>query len=151
MEKDFSRTELEVEAKRLYERLRHLKFGLTECLAFAPYTLEINRLKKEKNAVILAHNYQRPEIIYGVADFTSDSLALSRAAQSTEADVIVFCGVHFMAETAKILNPSKKVLLPDLSAGCSLSESITADDVRELKKMHPGVPVVTYVNTSAEI
>lgn len=147
----FSMAEIEAEARRLHEKLGRLEFGLAECMAFAPYTLEINRLKKEKNAVILAHNYQRPEIIYGVADFTADSLALSKAAQATDADMIVFCGVHFMAETAKILNPSKKVLLPDLEAGCSLSESITAQDVRELRKKFPGVPVVTYVNTSAEV
>ena len=117
----------------------------------APYVDAINRLKAEKNAVILAHNYQTPEIFHGVADLTGDSLALARMATETEADVIILCGVHFMAETAKILNPSKTVLIPDLKAGCSLASSITGADVRLLKEKYPGVPVVTYVNTSAEV
>jgi len=139
------------EANRLHERMRHLDFSLNECMLFAPTTLKINQLKKEKNAVILAHNYQRPEILFGVADFVADSFALSVEAKKTNADMIVFCGVQFMAETAKILNPSKKVLIPSLEAGCSLSESITGADVRMLKAQHPGVPVVCYVNTSAEV
>jgi len=117
----------------------------------APLIAEINRLKRVRNAVILGHNYQVPEIFHGVADFKGDSLALAREARDTDADVIVFCGVHFMAETAKILNPSRTVLIPDLDAGCSLSESITVEDVRLLKERHPGVPVVTYVNTPASI
>jgi quinolinate synthase len=117
----------------------------------APLVAEINRLKRERNAVILGHNYQVPEIFHGIADFRGDSLALARAARDTDADVIVFCGVHFMAETAKILNPGRTVLIPDPEAGCSLSESITAEDVRLLKQRHPGVPVVTYVNTPAAI
>lgn len=112
---------------------------------------EIERLKKENNAVILAHNYQTPEIFYGVSDITGDSLALARKANEVDADVIVLCGVHFMAETAKILNPGKTVLIPDLEAGCSLADSITAKDVRLLRERYPGVPVVTYVNTSAEV
>jgi len=117
----------------------------------APLIYRINRLKKEKNAVILAHNYQTPEIYHGVADFAADSLALAIEASKTKADIIVMCGVHFMAETAKLMSPNKKVLLPDMSAGCSLSSSITGKDVRLLKKKYPGVPVVSYVNTSAEV
>ena len=117
----------------------------------APYIYEINKLKKEKNAIILAHNYQTPEIYHGISDFSADSLALAVKAAETKADIIVMCGVHFMAETAKLMNPKKKVLLPDMRAGCSLSSSITGDDVRKLKKKNPGVPVVSYVNTSAEV
>lgn len=117
----------------------------------APYIYKINKLKKEKNAVILAHNYQTPEIYHGVADFSADSLSLAIQASKTSADIIVMAGVHFMAETAKLMNPNKKVLLPDMDAGCSLSSSITGKDVRLLKKKYPGVPVVSYVNTSAEV
>ena len=117
----------------------------------APYIYKINKLKKEKNAVILAHNYQTPEIYHGVSDFSADSLALAVEAAKTKADIIVMCGVHFMAETAKLMSPEKKVLLPDMNAGCSLSSSITGNDVRNLKKKYPGVPVVSYVNTSAEV
>jgi quinolinate synthase len=117
----------------------------------APLIYKINKLKKEKNAVILAHNYQTPEIYHGIADFAADSLALAVEASKTKADIIVMCGVHFMAETAKLMSPSKKVLLPDLNAGCSLSSSITGKEVRLLKKKYPGVPVVSYVNTSADV
>jgi len=117
----------------------------------APLIHKINKLKKEKNAVILAHNYQTPEIFHGVADFSSDSLALAVEASKTSADIIIMCGVHFMAETAKLMSPSKKVLLPDMSAGCSLSSSITGKDVRLLKEKYPGVPVVSYINTSADV
>jgi quinolinate synthase len=117
----------------------------------APYVAAINRLKAERNAVILAHNYQVPEIFYTVADIVGDSLALAMGAAKTDAEVIVVCGVHFMAETAKLVNPEKTVLVPDLKAGCSLADSITADDVRLLRQTYPGVPVVTYVNTSAEV
>ena len=117
----------------------------------APFVAAINALKKERNAVILAHNYMTPEIYHCVADITGDSLALARRAAETDADVIVMAGVHFMAETAKLLNPDKTVLIPDLRAGCSLAESITAADIRKLREKHPGVPVVTYVNTSAEV
>jgi len=117
----------------------------------APLIEKINRLKIEKNAVILAHNYQTPEIYHGVADISADSLALAVEAAKTSASIIVLCGVHFMAETAKLMNPSKKVLLPDMSAGCSLSASITGDDVRLLKQKYPGVPVVSYINTSADV
>jgi quinolinate synthase len=117
----------------------------------APFVAAINALKEERNAVILAHNYMTPEIYHCVADITGDSLALARRAAETDADVIVMAGVHFMAETAKLLNPDKTVLIPDLRAGCSLAESITAADIRKLREKHPGVPVVTYVNTSAEV
>ena len=117
----------------------------------APLIEKINKLKIEKNAVILAHNYQTPEIYHGVADISADSLALAVEAAKTSASIIVLCGVHFMAETAKLMNPSKKVLLPDMSAGCSLSASITGDDVRLLKQKYPGVPVVSYINTSADV
>ena len=117
----------------------------------APYIYKINRLKKEKNAVILAHNYQTPEIYHGISDFSADSLALAIEAANTKADIIIMCGVHFMAETAKLMSPTKKVLLPDMKAGCSLASSITGEDVRNLKKQNPGVPVVSYVNTSADV
>ena len=122
-----------------------------EWAVHAPYIYKINQLKKERNAVILAHNYQTPEIYHGVADFSADSLALAIEAAKTSADIIVMAGVHFMAETAKLMNPKKKVLLPDMEAGCSLSSSITGKDVRLLKEKYPGVPVVSYVNTSAEV
>ena len=122
-----------------------------EWLTHAPYIYKINKLKKEKNAVILAHNYQTPEIYHGISDFSADSLALAVEAAKTKADIIVMCGVHFMAETAKLMSPNKKVLLPDMKAGCSLSSSITGEDVRKLKEQYPGVPVVSYVNTSADV
>ena len=108
-------------------------------------------LKREKNAVILAHNYQTPDIFHTVADIVGDSLALAREAVRTDAEIIVLAGVHFMAETAKLLNPGKTVLIPDLEAGCSLAASITAEDIRLLRARHPGVPIVTYVNTSAAV
>ena len=117
----------------------------------APLIHKINILKKQKNAVVLAHNYQTPEIFHGVADIAADSLALAIEAEKTNADIIILCGVHFMAETAKLMNPNKKVLLPDMGAGCSLASSITGKDVRMLKEKYPSVPVVTYVNTSAEV
>ncbi len=134
----------------IYAKVRHL-IPEVEWAAYAPLIVEIERLKRERNAVILAHNYQTPQIFHGVADITGDSLALARRAGEADAEVIVMCGVHFMAETAKILNPDRTVLIPDLEAGCSLAESITAADVRALKMRYPGVPVVTYVNTSAEV
>ena len=117
----------------------------------SPYVEEINKLKKEKNAVILAHNYMTPEIYHCVADIVGDSLKLAQESQKTKADTIIMCGVNFMADTAKIMNPSKTVLIPDPQAGCSLAESITGKDVRLLKERYPGVPVVTYVNTSADV
>jgi quinolinate synthase len=118
---------------------------------FAPTIDAINRLKRERNAVILAHNYQTPEIYHGVADIVGDSLALAREACNADADIILVAGVHFMGETAKIMNPHKTVIVPDRLAGCSLAESITAADVRGLRAQYPGVPVVTYVNTSAAV
>jgi quinolinate synthase len=135
---------------QLYERVEAI-MPAAEWAAHAPLIAEINELKAQRDAVILAHNYQRPEIFHGVADITGDSLALARRATEVDADVIVQCGVHFMAETSKLLNPDKTVLLPDLRAGCSLAESITGADVRLLRERYPGVPVVTYVNTSAEV
>ncbi|ANP37450.1 quinolinate synthetase [Phaeobacter gallaeciensis] len=118
---------------------------------YAPYVAAINALKKERGAVILAHNYMTPEIYHGVADFVGDSLQLAIEAARVEADVIVQCGVHFMAETSKILSPEKTVLMPDMAAGCSLAESITAAGVEEMRRKYPGAPVVTYVNTTAEV
>jgi quinolinate synthase len=117
----------------------------------AGYIEAIERLKRERQAVVLAHNYQTPEIFHGVADYVGDSLGLAQEAARTDAKVIVQCGVHFMAETSKILSPEKVVLIPDLQAGCSLAASITGADVRLLRERYPGVPVVTYVNTSAEV
>ena len=117
----------------------------------APLIEKINKLKKEKNAIILAHNYQTPEIYHGVADIAADSLALAVEASKTSADKIILCGVHFMAETAKLMSPTKKVYLPDMQAGCSLARSITGKDVRLLKEKYQGVPVVSYVNTSADV
>jgi quinolinate synthase len=151
LEKDFSKKEIFEEAKRLKSNMSALDYSLNECLVFAPLTLKINRLKKEKNAIILAHSYQRPEIVFGIADYSGDSYGLSVEASKTKADIIVFCGVHFMAETAKIINPGKKVLVPSLEAGCSLAESIAAKDVRVLKEMNQDAKVVCYVNTSAEV
>ena len=122
-----------------------------EWAVHAPYIYKINKLKKEKNAVILAHNYQTPEIYHGISDFSADSLALAVEAAKTKADMIIMCGVHFMAETAKLMSPEKRVFIPDMKAGCSLAESLTGEDVRLLKKQYPGVPVVSYVNTSADV
>jgi quinolinate synthase len=134
----------------IHDRVRSVIPDL-EWPVHAPYVAAINQLKRQHNAVILAHNYQTPEIFHGVADFTGDSLALAQQGAKTDADVIVLAGVHFMAETAKILSPEKTVLIPDPAAGCSLAASITAADIRLLRQRYPGVPVVTYVNTSAEV
>jgi quinolinate synthase len=134
----------------IYEKVRSVIPDL-EWPAHAPYVAAINELKRQRNAVILAHNYQTPEIYHGVADFVGDSLALAQQGAKTDAEVIVLAGVHFMAETAKILSPEKTVLIPDLEAGCSLAASITGEDIRLLRQRYPGVPVVTYVNTSAEV
>ena len=134
----------------LYQRVeRHVP--AIEWPVLATDIAAILKLKKERNAVILAHNYQTPDIFHTVSDIVGDSLALAREAARTDADVIVLAGVHFMAETAKLLNPEKTVLIPDLKAGCSLAESITAADVRLMRAKHPGVPIITYVNTSAAV
>ena len=134
----------------LYERVRRV-IPAIEWPVFAEDVDHILALKRQRNAVILAHNYQTPEIFHCVADLVGDSLALARMAMKTDADVIVLAGVHFMAETAKLLNPDKTVLIPSLAAGCSLADSITAADVRLMRQRYPGVPVVTYVNTSAAV
>ena len=134
----------------LYDRVKSVIPSI-EWPAFAEDIDAILRLKRERDAVILAHNYQTPEIFHCVADIVGDSLALAREAAKTDAAMIVLAGVHFMAETAKLLNPEKRVLIPDLRAGCSLAESITAADVRLLRERYPGVPIVTYVNTSAAV
>jgi len=138
----------------MYEKLRGLLSTTVpdfELRIKAELAVEINRLKEEKNAVILGHNYMEPALFYSIPDFKGDSLELSRKAAQSNKDIIVFCGVKFMAETAKILNPTKKVLVPSEKAGCSLAASITAADVRELKAKFPGVPVVTYINTYADV
>jgi quinolinate synthase len=142
--------EIAAETQKAFERAAGV-IPEVEWPLHAPYVAAIERLKRERNAVILAHNYQVPEIFYTVADIVGDSLALAIKASETDADVIVLCGVHFMAETAKLVNPEKTVLVPDLRAGCSLAESITGADVRLLRETYPGVPIVTYVNTSAEV
>ncbi|HEX4193662.1 MAG TPA: quinolinate synthase NadA [Stellaceae bacterium] len=134
----------------LYDRVKTFIPSM-EWGVFADDIEAILALKRQRNAVVLAHNYQTPEIFHCVADITGDSLALAREAQKTEASVIVLAGVHFMAETAKLLNPNKTVLIPDLRAGCSLAESITAEDVRLMRQRYPGRPVITYVNTSAAV
>ena len=142
--------QIKIETDPIYQKVSKV-IPEIEWAFHAPLIHKINKLKKEKNAVVLAHNYQTPEIFHGIADIAADSLALAVEAEKTNADIIVLCGVHFMAETAKLMSPSKKVLLPDLKAGCSLAASITGKDVRLLKEKYPGVPVVTYVNTSADV
>jgi len=134
----------------LYDKVAHVVPEI-EWAVHAPYIKAINDLKRRKNAVILGHNYMTPEIFHCVSDFAGDSLQLAREAARTDAKVIVQAGVHFMAETSKILSPDKTVLIPDLRAGCSLAASITGADVRLLKQKYPGLPVVTYVNTSADV
>ena len=149
--KDLSFTsEVERNTAHLYAKVKNV-IPAVEWPVFAPIIDRINALKRQKNAVILGHNYMTPEIFHCVSDVTGDSLALARSATKTDADIIVMAGVHFMAETVKLLNPGKKVLIPNTGAGCTLAESITAEDVRKLKATYPGVPVVTYVNTSAEV
>ena len=136
--------------ENLYQKLNKI-MPEAEIRIKAELAVEINQLKKERNAVILGHNYMEPALYYSIPDFRGDSLELARKAAETDKDIIVFCGVRFMAETAKILNPEKTVLLPAEKAGCSLAESITAEDVRLLRQKFPGVPVVTYVNTYADV
>lgn len=147
----FSDEEIDQETDRLFSKLSHVDWSRPDCELIAPLTLEINQIKKEKNTVILAHSYQTPDIIFGVADFSGDSLGLSREAAKTEADTILFAGVVFMAETAKILSPHKTVIVPKIEAGCTLADSITGEDVKELRLKYPGVPIVAYVNTTADV
>ena len=142
--------EIQSKTEELYKKIQGT-IPKIEWPTLAPYIFEINKIKKEKGVTILAHNYQAPEIYYGVADIVGDSLGLAIDGRKVDTDKILMCGVHFMAETAKIMSPEKKIILPDFSAGCSLAESITAEDVKKLKKDNPGVPVVTYVNTSADV
>lgn len=142
--------EVAKEMAPLYEKVKTVVPSV-EWPFFAPYIKAINEIKKERGAVILAHNYQTPEIFHCVADYVGDSLGLAKEAAKADADIIIQCGVHFMAETSKLLNPEKTVLLPDLRAGCSLAEGITGEDLRQLREAYPGVPIVTYVNTSADV
>ncbi|WP_028955028.1 quinolinate synthase NadA [Sulfitobacter sp. 20_GPM-1509m] len=142
--------DLAAEMPEIYARMDRV-VSPPDFAIYAPYIKAINALKKERNAVILAHNYMTPQIYHGIADVVGDSLQLAIEATKVEADVIVQCGVHFMAETSKILNPSKTVLIPDMDAGCSLAESITAEGIAEMRAKYPGAPVVTYVNTTAEV
>src|SRR3569833_258286 len=135
---------------QLYDRVRRV-IPPPEWATFAEDVDAILELKRSRNAVVLAHNYQTPEIFHGVADIVGDSLLLAREATKVDADIIVLAGVHFMAETAKLLNPEKTVLIPDLAAGCALADSITAQDVRLMRQAHPGVPVITYVNTTSAV
>jgi quinolinate synthase len=142
--------EVKIATDPIYQKISKVMPEI-EWSVHAPYIHRINQLKKEKNAIVLAHNYQTPEIYHGIADVAADSLALAIEAAKTSADIIVMAGVHFMAETSKLMSPEKKVLLPDMDAGCSLSSSVTGKDVRLLKEKYPGVPVVSYVNTSADV
>jgi len=148
---------IEAEAVRLLRSLMHVecsagrKWNIETCREIAPLTLEINRLKKEKNAVILAHSYVEPEIVYGVGDFKGDSYFLADRARQAQADMIVFAGVVFMAETAKILSPDAQVVVPDRGSGCSLADSISGADVRNMKAMYPDAAVVCYINSTAEV
>lgn len=142
--------EVKARTEGVYQRVKDV-IPSVEWPIFAPEIDAISQLKRQRNAIVLAHNYQTPEIFHGVADIVGDSLALARRATETDADVIVQAGVHFMAETSKLVNPGKTVLIPDMEAGCSLASSITGADVRLLREAYPGVPIVTYVNTSAEV
>src|SRR5689334_502942 len=142
--------QVEAATALIYDKLK-TKVSPLEWQLQAPLIAEINRLKREKDAVILAHNYMTPEIFHGVGDYVGDSLGLAKEAARSDARVIVQAGVHFMAETSKILSPEKRVLIPDLQAGCSLASAITGADVRLIKQRYPGLPVVTYVNTTADV
>lgn len=149
--------QIQAEAHRLYGLLANVsktktaKWTLEDCLAAAPYTLAINQAKQEKNAVILAHSYTTPDIVYGVADFRGDSFQLAQQAQKSNADIILFAGVWFMAQTAKIINPQKQVIIPAGHAGCTLADSMTGEDVQKLRAQHPGVATLCYINSSAEV
>lgn len=143
-------TAIHRETDRLFQHLQKVGWVYSDCELYAPLTLEINQLKKEQNALILAHSYQTPDIMYGIADFVGDSYGLSQLAAQTDASKIIFCSVHFMAETAKLLNPQKEVLIPT-PAGCSLAESITPQDVRDLRAQYPKAGVVCYINTTAAV
>jgi len=148
----FSEEEIEEEARRLQDAIQqHQRWPLETCRSIAPLTLEINRLKKKNDVFLIAHSYQTPDIIYGVADEVADSYTLSKAARDAPQQTILFSSVRFMAETAKIVSPHKTVLHPSPEAGCSLSDGITAQDVRELREKFPGVPVACYINTTAEV
>ncbi|MBT6768774.1 MAG: quinolinate synthase NadA, partial [Opitutales bacterium] len=157
IESPFTETEIEIEAERLLSRLMHVEcdsrrtWNIDECRKIAPLTLEINQLKKDKGAVILAHSYVEPEIIYGVADHMGDSYSLSLKAKQANAEKIVFAGVVFMAETAKILSPDAEVLAPDRNSGCSLPDSLSGQQLRELKASYPDAGVVCYINSTAEV
>ena len=142
--------EIEAQTAPMWEKVKRHVTPMEWCHQ-APLIAEINRLKREKDAVILAHNYMTPEIFHGVGDYVGDSLGLAKEAARSDAKIIVQAGVHFMAETSKILSPEKRVLIPDLRAGCSLASSITGADVRLIKQRYPGLPVVTYVNTTADV
>ncbi|MGB1585417.1 MAG: quinolinate synthase [Thermoplasmatota archaeon] len=148
----FAEAELEAESQRLAARINDPeRWGLEMCRMIAPLTLRINRLKEEQGVFLMAHSYQTPDIVYGVADAVGDSYGLAKKAAQSDADTILFSSVRFMAETAKIVNPTKRVLHPSPEAGCSLADGITAADVRNLKEQHPGVPVVCYINTTADV
>ena len=148
----FSELDIEKEAERLSTAIKQpFRWSLETCRSIAPLTLEINQLKKEKDVILIAHSYQTPDITYGVADAVADSYALSKEARDAPQNTILFSSVRFMAETAKIVSPHKTVLHPSPEAGCSLSDSITAQDVRDIRAKYPGLPVVCYINTSAEV
>ncbi|MBJ03285.1 MAG: quinolinate synthase [Euryarchaeota archaeon] len=148
----YSEAEIEAEAIRLQEAIQqHQRWPIEICLSIAPITLEINRLKKQKDVFLIAHTYQTPDIIYGVADEVADSYTLSKAARDAPQQTILFSSVRFMAETAKIVSPHKTVIHPSPEAGCSLSDGITAQDVRDLRAQYPGVPVACYINTTAAV
>jgi len=146
----FTQQQLDNEAERLYEKLSKVSWTMDKCKSYAPITLEINTLKEEQEAIILAHSYQTPDIMYGIADFIGDSLGLAIKAGETEAKKIICCTVFFMAETVKLLNPEADVFVPK-KASCSLADSITIRDVWKLKEENPNVPIVCYVNTSAKV
>ncbi|MFW9929374.1 MAG: quinolinate synthase NadA [Candidatus Thorarchaeota archaeon] len=148
----FSKSDIEKKSKELYDKLHYVGYDKEVCNDLAPLVLEIEYWKTKRNAVILAHSYQTPDILFGIADYRGDSYQLSKICQNLSAEIIVFAGVRFMAETAKILNPDKIVLLPSLEAGCSLAESITATDIKNLRSKYPSsTPVLTYINTNADV